>query len=109
MNPRAWGWHSIGARAGVDFPHLLWRLVHGEPVEFTQGKPGIRWKRLSWDLVAVFSDALHGRLAAREYLRSFGRPQTSAIFASDDPVPALLEFPLLFFTLFARLLRGGAV
>src|SRR4051794_3019444 len=27
VNARAWGWQSIGARAGVDFPYLLWLLA----------------------------------------------------------------------------------
>jgi D-aspartate ligase len=109
VNPRVWGWHSVGAKAGVDFPYLLWRLVHGEAVEGVEGTPGIKWKRLSWDLVAVGSDLLRGRLALRDYLASFGGPRATPIFAVDDPVPGLLEVPLLIFTLGARLARGGAV
>jgi predicted ATP-grasp superfamily ATP-dependent carboligase len=106
VNPRAWGWHSLGARAGVDFPYLLWQLLRGERLERTQGKPGVRWRRLSWDLAAAFNDALQGRLDLREHVRARGRPQVSAIFATDDPVPALLEFPLLVYTAVARLVRG---
>src|SRR6266404_38639 len=33
INPRVWGWHSLGRRAGVDFPYLLWRQLRGERVE----------------------------------------------------------------------------
>jgi D-aspartate ligase len=109
VNPRAWGWHSVGAKAGVDFPYLLWRFVHGDPLEVLEGVSGIKWKRLSWDLMAVGSDLLRGRFALRDYLSSFRGPRAAAIFATDDPVPGLLEFPLLVFTLCARLARGDAV
>ena len=30
INPRVWGWHTLGRRAGVDFPYLLWRMMEGE-------------------------------------------------------------------------------
>src|SRR5439155_22034970 len=109
VNPRAWGWHTLGARAGVDFPYLLWRLVHGEPVGEVHGAPGIKWKRLSWDLVAVASDLRTGRLALRDYVASFGGPRVAAIFAADDPLPGLVEFPLLVFILCSRITRGDGV
>jgi predicted ATP-grasp superfamily ATP-dependent carboligase len=109
INPRAWGWHTVGARAGVDFPYLLWRLVHGDSVQTVQGVPGVKWKRLSWDLVTAGSDMLRGQLAVREYLASFRGPRVAAIFAPDDPVPGLVEVPLLAFILCARLARGNGV
>ena len=45
VNPRAWGWQSLGARAGVDFPFLLWRLSTGESVPTTRAVAGVRWVR----------------------------------------------------------------
>jgi predicted ATP-grasp superfamily ATP-dependent carboligase len=109
INPRAWGWHSVGARAGVDFPYLLWQLVHGDPVPEVHGTAGVKWRRLSWDLVGLANDVFHGRLAVRECVASLGRPQVAAIFATDDPLPGLLEVPLLVFILCARLARGDGV
>lgn len=109
VNPRAWGWHSVGARAGVDFPCLLWQLVHGDPVHEVHGIPGIKWRRLSWDLIAAANDLFRGRLEVRDYLASFRGPRVAAIFASDDPIPGLLEVPLLVFILCARLARGDGV
>src|SRR5439155_22948408 len=29
INPRIWGWHTLGRRAGIDFSFLLWRLIQG--------------------------------------------------------------------------------
>jgi D-aspartate ligase len=109
VNPRAWGWHTVGARAGVDFPYLLWRLVHGDAVSEVHGAPGVSWKRLSGDLLAVASDLRGGRLTMRDYVASFRGPRVAAIFAADDPLPGLLEFPLLVFILCARLARGEGV
>jgi D-aspartate ligase len=109
VNPRAWGWHTVGAKAGVDFPYLLWQLVHGDPVQKVHGAPGVKWRRLSWDLVALANDLFHGRPAVRDYVASFGGPRVAAIFAADDPLPGLLEVPLLVFILCARLARGDGV
>jgi len=109
INPRAWGWHSVGAKAGVDFPYLLWQLVHGRPVPKAHGARGVRWKRLSWDLVTVANDLVHGRLEVRKYIASFRGPRVAAIFALDDPLPGLFEFPLLVFILCSRMARGDGV
>jgi D-aspartate ligase len=109
VNPRVWGWHSVGAKAGVDFPYLLWKLVHGDHVEQVRGAAGVKWKRLSWDLATIARDLLRRELAIRDYLASFGGPQVAAIFAADDPLPGLLELPLLALTLSARLARGDGV
>jgi D-aspartate ligase len=109
VNPRAWGWHSVGAKAGVDFPYLLWQLVHGQRVPEARGVAGVKWKRLSWDLFALASDVRRRQFATRDYIASLRGPRTAAIFAADDPLPGLFEFPLLVFTLFARLARGDGV
>jgi D-aspartate ligase len=109
INPRAWGWHTLGAKAGVDFPYLLWRLVHGQEVERVQGAPGVKWRRLSWDLLTAARDILRGEFAARDYLDSLRGPRAAAIFAADDPLPALVEVPLLAFVLGTRLARGTGV
>jgi predicted ATP-grasp superfamily ATP-dependent carboligase len=78
-------------------------------VQKAHGAPGVKWRRLSWDLVALANDLVHGRLAVRDYVASFGGPKVAAIFAADDPLPGLLEVPLLVFILCARLARGDGV
>ena len=95
VNPRVWGWHTLGQRAGVDFPHLLWLLVRGEPVPEVRGRTGERWKRFSADLPIAISEILKGRLGIWDYLASFLIPAEPAIFAWDDPLPGLLELPSL--------------
>jgi predicted ATP-grasp superfamily ATP-dependent carboligase len=95
VNPRVWGWHTLGQRAGVDFPHLLWLLVKGEPLPEVRGRPGERWMRFCADLPMAISEIFKGRLSVWAYLESFRVPVESAIFAWDDPLPGLLELPSL--------------
>jgi predicted ATP-grasp superfamily ATP-dependent carboligase len=109
INPRVWGWHSVCQRAGVDFPWLAWRLARSEPVPASRCEPGVRWLRLSTDLPTSLHEIAGGRLPLGSYLRSILSRHESAIFAKDDPWPALLEFPLLLLTLLRRLRHGNAV
>jgi D-aspartate ligase len=109
VNPRAWGWQSLGARAGVDFPFLLWRLATGEEVPATRAVPGVRWVRAGTDLLAVAGELAAGRLSLRDYVRSLRRPLEFAVFAPDDPLPSLIA-PLLAARLVAgRLIAGRPV
>ena len=95
MNPRVWGWHSIGSRAGVDFPYLLWRHLHGEDVAPASGRPGVRWIRLATDLPTAFSEIARRRLSVADYVRSLRGPLEGAIFAPDDPLPGFCELPII--------------
>jgi D-aspartate ligase len=108
VNPRVWGWHTLCRRAGVDFPYLAWQLANGEDVPELHGQPGVRWVRLSTDLPTSLKQILRRRLSARAYLASL-RDTEGAIFQPDDPLPGLLEVPLLAQVLVTRLLRGEAV
>src|SRR2546425_1189608 len=102
VNPRVWGWHTLGRRAGVDFPYLLWRLIHGEPVPEVRGRPGVRWVRMVTDLPAVVGEIWRGQLSPRAYLQSLRGPLEFAVFAADDPLPALVEVPLLSYLAWKR-------
>jgi predicted ATP-grasp superfamily ATP-dependent carboligase len=95
MNPRVWGWHTLGQRAGVDFPYLLWRLIRDEPVPELQTRTDVRWVRILTDLLAAAGEMRRGALSPRAYLRSLQGPLEFAIFAADDPLPALVDIPLL--------------
>lgn len=109
LNPRPWGWHTLSCRAGVDFPFLLWQRVLGRPVPRLRGRPGVSWMRLSTDLPVALRELACGRLSLRDYLSSFAGPRERAIFAPDDPVPGLLELPLLALTVARRLARRSPV
>ena len=101
LNPRPWGWQSLCGRAGVDFPYLLWRMASGAAVPPVRATPGVRWVRMTTDLLAVAGEVRAGRLSTRAYLRSLRRPLEFAVFAPDDPLPSFVG-PLTT----ARLLAG---
>lgn len=106
INPRVWGWHTLSKRAGVDFPYLLWLLVRGEPVPELRGRAGERWMRMLMDFPVAIREIRSGRLSLRAYVRSLLGPVESAIFAWDDPLPGLLDAPLLAWMLGRRVLTG---
>jgi D-aspartate ligase len=106
VNPRVWGWHSLCARAGVDFPFLLWQLSRGEELQEVRARPGERWVRLSTDLPTACWEILRGRLSARGYVRSLRGPVEGAIFVRDDPIPGFVEPALLASVAAKRLARG---
>ncbi len=104
VNTRVWGWHTLGARAGVDFSYLMWLLLQGKEIDETHGLPGVGWMRLTADLPMAAKEMMGGKLSLRDYLGSFKRPLESAVYASDDLLPGLMELPLLFYLCFSRLL-----
>ena len=95
INPRVWGWHTLGVRAGVDFSYLAWRLVKGEPVAEVQGRAGARWIRMGSDFPMAMQEILTGRLSLSNYLKSLRGSLECAMFAWDDPMPGILCLPLL--------------
>lgn len=94
INARAWGWHSIGARAGVDFPYLEWRMVHDEPVAEAHAQPGVRWIRMATDLPTVAREIFEGRMSIRSYVASLRGPLEHAMMSRDDPLPGIADVPL---------------
>ena len=93
INPRVWGWHTLGHGAGVDFPYLLWRMVHGDAVAPVRGRVGVRWVRALTDVPTALGAIRRGALSPVDYLWSLRPPIECAVFALDDPLPALLELP----------------
>src|SRR5262249_15593561 len=43
VNARMWTWGEIGAAAGVDFPHALWRVACGEEVALIRPTRDVAW------------------------------------------------------------------
>lgn len=105
INPRIWGWQSIGPRAGVDFVALQWRLLHGETPPPARARVGVRWVRGSTDIPICAREMASGRLSPRAYAASLRRPLERAMFAADDPLPGLLDAPLLMLGALSRRFR----
>ena len=91
VNPRVWTWHPLGARAGVDFPFLLWRALSGDEPGRVRARTGVRWMRMLTDVPAAGRLLARGQLGPLAYLRSFRGPLEFSLFARDDPLPAVAE------------------
>jgi predicted ATP-grasp superfamily ATP-dependent carboligase len=102
VNARVWTWIALGGRAGVDFPHLFWRLAMGEALASARGAPGVGWMHASRDIVAACQEMAAAQLAPRDYLASLRRPLQFAAFAADDPLPGILDVPLSLARLFTK-------
>ena len=102
VNPRTWGYHSLGSLAGVDFPHLLYRDQLGQTVDQCRAAPGVKWVRTVTDLPASFLGICEGRLKFSEYFRSLSGPITEAVFDFKDPLPGIVEIGLLPYLMYNR-------
>jgi predicted ATP-grasp superfamily ATP-dependent carboligase len=95
VNARTWGYHSLGRRAGVDFPALLYADQLGQRLQPSRARVGVRWVRLATDIPTGLLEMARRRLGCRAYLRSVLAADTEAVFDVRDPLPSLVEAVLL--------------
>jgi D-aspartate ligase len=93
INFRLWNWNPLGCVAGVDFPYLLWQWQRNEHVPRINGEIGVKWVRMSTDILSALAAIRKGELSVGMYLRTLRRPMHFALSAADDMLPALLEIP----------------
>ncbi len=105
LNPRVWGWHTLTRPGGIDFPYFVWLLAQHLPVPEIRVKAGYRWVRMTTDLPAAVREIIRGRISVASYLRSLRGPLEHAVLATDDPMPFLLEAPMLATTRLAQRFR----
>lgn len=96
VNARTWGYHSLGQRAGVDFPYLLYADQVGLPVpERLRTVTGVSWIRLATDVPTVAIELARRRLDWRSYVWSLRPLHAESVFSHDDVRPGLAELALL--------------
>ena len=95
VNARTWGYHGLGPAAGVDFPGMLHRDQIGLPVHPCRAQAGVRWARLATDVPNAVRDIGRRHVRARDYLRSLRTIDVGAVWARDDPLPAIAELGIL--------------
>jgi D-aspartate ligase len=95
VNARTWGYHSLGAKAGVDFSYMLYSDQVGLPVSVSKGRPGVGWVRTTTDLPAALVAILKRDTSLRGYLRSLRDCKVEAVFSALDPLPGLAEVALI--------------
>lgn len=91
VNARTWGYHSIGAAAGVDFSYMLYADQVGLPVTPCRGRPGVAWVRTTTDLSSSLVAILKGDLTLGSYWASIRKRPAEAVFSLDDPLPGFME------------------
>ncbi len=94
VNARAWTWIALGAAAGIDFAAIQWALATGGTIAPRTARRGVNWLYFPRDVIASLHEMAAGRLSPIEYLRTLRRPSASAVFAWDDPWPAMVDIPL---------------
>jgi len=94
VNPRTWGWHTLGKAAGIDFSYMLWRQAVGLPVVSVNSHRQAAWIREITDFVSIAKS--RNRMAEiRRLLQAlYGGKFTSATFSLLDPIPFFAEFAL---------------
>jgi len=102
VNARTWGYHTLGASAGVDFSLMLYSDQVGMPVIPGKGKPGVGWLRMTTDIPASLLALLQGELDVRSYLHSLRNCRVEAVFSHEDPLPGLAEIVLLPYLMIKR-------
>ena len=95
FNARCWGYHGLGARAGVDFPALLFQDLAGRAPRERRAEVGVRWIRLVTDLPTAALEIARRQLTVRGYLRTLAAADVESVFSRDDPLPGLLELALV--------------
>jgi D-aspartate ligase len=96
INARTWGYHSLGQRAGLDFPYLLYADQLSLPVpDGLRAPPGVSWIRLATDVPTALALLAAGELDRRAYLRSLRVANVESVFSRDDPLPGVAELALL--------------
>jgi D-aspartate ligase len=94
VNPRIWGWHTLGKAAGMDFPYLLWRQAVGLPVAPIETHHTAAWIREITDFVAIAKSRNRMAEVKRLLKALYSGKLTSATFNPLDPVPFFAEFVL---------------
>jgi D-aspartate ligase len=95
VNARTWGYHSLGAKASVDFSHMLYSDQVGLPVAVSKGRPGVAWVRTTTDVPAAMMAILSGDTDLKSYFRSLRNCNVEAVFSAGDPLPGLAEVILI--------------
>jgi D-aspartate ligase len=94
-NARTWGYHSLGAAAGVDFSHMLFEDQLGRPVKPARSRPGVTWLRLVTDFPVGIHGVFRRQWGLWEYLKSVRSFDTESVFYYKDPLPSLVEAALV--------------
>ncbi len=103
INPRAWKWHSIANKLGINLVDMMRQYLEGKPVEpQISREPGVAWVERLTDTYVVLGEIVKGNLSLSEYLKTMRMPKESAVWSLRDPLPALMYIIMAPYLLFKR-------
>jgi D-aspartate ligase len=94
VNTRIWAWIGLGAAAGLDFPMLAAELAFEVEPGALAAVYGASWVRAIPNLLSLVQSVLRGGGLGYAGARSLSLRSLPAVFAMDDPLPALMELPI---------------
>lgn len=94
VNTRIWAWIGLGAAAGLDFPVLAAALALGQAPSGLEPRYGATWLRAIPNALSLVQSLQRTGRLGYAAARSLSPRNGPAIFALDDPLPALLELPV---------------
>jgi D-aspartate ligase len=95
VNARTWGFHALGAPAGVDFPYILFADQIGRKTESCRGRAGVGWVRMVTDIPSCALGFAGGYLKWQDYRRSLQHIGIESVFSKEDLLPSFAEIALL--------------
>jgi D-aspartate ligase len=90
VNPRLDLASSLCGRAGVDIVRAAYFDLVGETAPTVDQVDGVRWVFLLQDLRSALRMSRAGEISLSEWMRSLGGVRSEAVFAGDDPGPAIV-------------------
>jgi predicted ATP-grasp superfamily ATP-dependent carboligase len=109
VNTRPWTWIGLGAQCGTDFAMAAWNLAFDEPQRRTRPTRHTAWMHFLRDFAAAVALWRNGQLTAGDYLRSLMRLPTFAAMSASDPLPGLMDIPIVIPRLISRYRRNREV
>lgn len=95
INPRTWLWIGLAKTCGIDYAKMLYHYGNGDIQKFPDSYPvGIIWKNSFTDLIYGIKGILNGHLKIGDFLSTFGKKDSPAIWSWKDILPGLI-FPFM--------------
>ena len=93
LNPRFGFWMGLDVACGVNLPYYYYKLCLGEKLipkdEYLLGK---KWISLYYDIGGIKTLLKDGSITWRQWIMSVIKADCGAIYALDDPLPAVILF-----------------
>lgn len=108
VNPRSWSWLSLCEAGGFDFAMSIEAILGGRSGAVQHAALGHAWIHAPRDLVAAVHLISLKRLNVVAWIEGYFQKLTFAVFAWDDPLPAILELPTTLARVASRMVTTNA-